>query len=506
MPITQQQLHLIKIHSLKNLVDLEMSFDGSLVTAILGPNGNGKSTVLHALACAFQPVSDGENYKFSSFFLPNTDALWQGSRLEIVHSYREDATLHENETTEYTKSSDRWTPKYARRPSRDIYYIGIDKCVPLIESENKATRINYSTENVGEQIVLDILQKASYILNKQYTAFNIHSASGKKFIGVESNGLKYSALSMSAGEQKIFYILEKVFRAKKNSLILIDEVDLLLHDGAMKRLIEVVHTRASEKKLQIVATTHRESILDQEHLVNIRHIVVKAGKSLCFNETKPDAINRLTEVQPRPLEVFVEDDLGAAVIKKLAGQLKGVKYVSVQRYGAAINCFTTVGGLLLGGESCERSLFVIDGDVYRTEVEKQDRINKILTGNDQQSVNYRASALQKISQFVIPEGFSPERYLHSIIVEMDNDDNDEYVEIIECAKEIQAVNDDHKYIEDLIARLGLERDTGLAKVVDLVATSDRWDAYVADVREWLRQQIEAVLEVPPNFQMHNNAA
>lgn len=500
MPITKQQLHSIKIHCLKNLVDLEMSFDGSPVTAILGPNGNGKSTVLHALACAFQPVSDGENYKFSSFFLPNTDALWKGSHLEIVHSYREDATIHNKITSEYTKNSDRWTPKYARRPSRDIYYIGIDKCVPLIESENKATRINYSTKKIGELVVLDILQKASYILNKQYSAFNIHTASGKNFIGVESNGLRYSALSMSAGEQKVFYILEKIFRAKKNSLILIDEIDLLLHDGAMKRLVEVAHARASEKNLQIVATTHRESILDQDHMVNVRHIVVKSGKSLCFNETKPDAINRLTGVQPRPLEIFVEDDLGVAVIKKLAGQLKGAKYVSVQRYGAAINCFTTIGGLLLGGESCEHSLFVIDGDVFRTDEEKKDRINKILTGDDQQSVNFRASALQKISQFVIPDGFNPERYLHSIIVNMDSpDDNDEYVEIIECAKEIHAVNDDHKYIEDLIVRLGLERGAGLSKVIDLVATSDQWDAYVVSVKEWMRKQIEAAMEVPANI-------
>lgn len=229
-----------------------MSFGDLPVTAILGPNGNGKSTVLHALACAFQPVSDGENYKFSSFFLPSPDAMWQGSRLEIVHSYRDGEDVYENITTEYSKNTDRWSPKYARRPSRDIYYIGIDKCVPLIESENKATRINYSTKNVGEAIILAILQKASYILNRQYSAFNMHNASGKEFIGVESNGLKYSALSMSAGEQKIFYILEKVFKAQKNSLILIDEIDLLLHDGAMKRLIEVIQARATEKNLQIV--------------------------------------------------------------------------------------------------------------------------------------------------------------------------------------------------------------------------------------------------------------
>ncbi len=47
-------------------------------------------------------------------------------------------------------------------------------------------------------------------------------------IGVESEGLAYSSLSMSAGEQKIFLILETILKADKNALILIDELDLLL--------------------------------------------------------------------------------------------------------------------------------------------------------------------------------------------------------------------------------------------------------------------------------------
>lgn len=496
MPITQQKIHSIKIYRLKNIVDLTISFDGSPVTVVLGPNGNGKSTVLHALACLFKPVSGGENYKFSSFFLPSTDALWQGSHLEIIHSYRDGANTYEDIKTEYSKASDRWSPKYERRPSRDVYFIGIERCVPLIESENKASRIHYSTETISEDLILEILQKASYILNKQYSAFNMHTASGKQFIGVESDGLRYSALSMSAGEQKIFYILQKVFRAQKSSLILIDEIDLLLHDGAMKRLVEVIHARATDKNLQVIATTHRESILDQEYLVNIRHIVVKSGRSLCFNETKPDAINRLTGNQPRPIEVFVEDDLALTIIKKLAGELGGTKYVSIQRYGAAINCFTVIGGLLLGGETCDRSLFVIDGDVYRTDEEKQDRINKILTGDDQRSVDYRATALKKIRQFCIPAGINPERYLHSLIINMDDLENAEYSEIIECAKEIHAVDDDHKYIEDLIKRLDWDKSVGLAKVIDLVAMSDQWTAYVEDVKAWMREQIEESIEAP----------
>ncbi len=91
MTITQQKLESLYVRKLKNLNELEIDFNGAPITAILGPNGNGKTTVIHALACAYQPIALGENYKFSSFFLPSTDALWNDSYLEITHSYRDGA-------------------------------------------------------------------------------------------------------------------------------------------------------------------------------------------------------------------------------------------------------------------------------------------------------------------------------------------------------------------------------------------------------------------------------
>lgn len=134
MSISQQKLDSLRVRKLKNLIELDIDFKGAPVTAILGPNGNGKSTVLHALACAYQPVESGENHKFSNFFLPNTDALWNESYLEITHSYRDGLVVHDNEKTVYEKTS-RWKPIYARQPKREVFYIGIDKCVPMIELE-----------------------------------------------------------------------------------------------------------------------------------------------------------------------------------------------------------------------------------------------------------------------------------------------------------------------------------------------------------------------------------
>ncbi|BFM38333.1 AAA family ATPase [Synechocystis sp. LKSZ1] len=496
MHFSQQRLHKLEIIKLKNVKNLCISFEDKNITGILGPNGYGKSTILHALACCFQPPNEGtEDHKFSEFFLPSPDALWQGSEFKVVHTYRQSSQLHENIEQAYGKSSDRWKPIYKRRPTRNVYYFGVDSCVPLIEAEKRKVKINYSTSNVSEEIINTILEKASYCLNRRYTAYNIHDdGKGRKFIGVEAEGIRYSALSMSAGEQKLFLLLEKIYRAPKYSLVLIDELDLLLHDSAMKNLIKVISERAQNYNLQVVFTTHRESILNMSDSMNIRHIFGTPEQTLCFNDTKPDAINRLTGVQPRFIEVFVEDDLAVTIIKKIAGQLSISRHVSVQRYGAAINCFTVLAGLRLRGEDCRNSIFVLDGDVYATREEQEIRLKAVLTGDDNHSVSLRNSSLEKIKCLKLPENVKPEKYIHNLIINLETINDAESIEIIDIAKQIVVVDNSHKYVDDIISRLDWNRDTGLSKIIDLVSSTQEWNTYVSDVRDWLVLQVPLVQE------------
>lgn len=496
--ISQQKLELLKVRKLKNLIELELDFEGFPVTAILGPNGNGKSTVLHALACAYQPVTSGDNLKFSNFFLPSTDALWNESYLEITHTYRDGPTLHSSVKTIYEKTS-RWKPIYARQPKRDLFYIGIDKCVPMIEMEKKQAKINYATSEVAEDAFTIILQKASEILNRRYLKYNIHTASGKKFMGVEVEGLRYSALSMSAGEQKIFHILKILYNAPKNSLILIDELDLLLHDKAMMALINVIHARSIEKSLQVVFTTHRETVISLSDKLNIRHLLSTSTKTLCFNDTTPDAINRLTGVQHKPIELFVEDDLSSAIVTKIASQLCGKRLVSIQRFGAASNSFTAVAGLLFSKQDISNTLFVLDGDVYKTQDQKIQRLNKVITGTDDLSEKYKDQAISVIKQYELPIGSKPEPYLHGIICNIGQSDNEEFQEIIDAANDIIVADESHKYINEIIERLGLERKVGLSKIIDLVATTEAWNEYTSEIKAWISDKIIPLLEHRENM-------
>ena len=496
--ISQQKINSLYIKELKCLKDVDISFEDKAVTAILGPNGHGKSTILHALSCCYQPIDENvtSNYRFSNFFLPNTDAKWQGSELTLTHSYRNGKEEHKNHRSVY-KKSDRWNPRYITRPKRHVYYLGIDKFIPIIESEKQRTIIKYETTTLSDDLTRTILKKASDIFNKQYTAYNNHkSRKGKTYIGVETNGTRYSALSMSAGEQKVFLLLETIFKADKYSLILIDEIDLLLHNLALEKLLRIVAKRANDKNLQILFTTHRESIVELSELINIRHIVTKPEKTYCFNETKPDAIHRLTGKQEKTIEIFVEDDLATAILNKIVSSLKIKKYVSIKKFGAAPNCFTTVTGLLISNENIDNTLFVLDGDVYVTITDKEKQLKNVITGHGDNIESHRNKALQHIKQLKLPENTKPEKYLHNLLININNLDDEEFTEILEVAKEISYKQDSHKYLSEIIERLSYDKSVGYTKIIDLVSAhcQDQWQSYISEVHTWLKEKVPEVRE------------
>lgn len=341
------------------------------------------------------------------------------------------------------------------------------------------------------------MEKAAIILNKKYIQFNSHKTKSKEFIGVEVANLKYSALSMSAGEQKIFHILKKIYEAGKYSLLLIDELDLLLHDDAFQKLLTVIRERAEKQSLQVVFTTHRESVIDRED-INIRHIYNTQDKTLCLNETKPDAIKRLTGGFNRLINIFVEDDVSTKIIHHVCSSLKLKKYVEVSRFGAASNCFTMAAGLYLQKPDLENVLFVWDGDLpeYR-EIDKRDKaVKKVLTGDDSHAIALRNKVLNSITQYHVDEKVSPELFLYQTIKELNTENfTDDEIELYQIVKDLPIQSDNHSYLTEVIDELGETKDSTLTRLILLASKSDKWDIYVSPVFAWLETKKEMCFEV-----------
>lgn len=491
MATSQQVIHSLKIERLKGISGLEeIRFDEKPLTAILGPNGCGKSTILHALACCFQPPegSAQPNWRFKDFFTPTSDATWARSSLILTHSFREAAVVSQNVETSYKKDADRWVPRYDRRPSRPLLFIGIKTCVPSIEEETYSNLIRYVTAPHGQSAL--IMEKMSQVFNRRYVEINIHVAAlGREYNGLMLHGgARYSSLAMGAGEQRVLHILLNVFTAPRYALILIDEIDLLLHTAALKELLRILHERAAREHLQIVFTTHREVVLELTQYISIKHLHTVGGRTYCFSNTKPDAMQRLTGAPHRSLEVFVEDEMARAIVGELLISLQMKRFATITPYGAATNCFTLAAGLLLSGNyNFQRQLFVLDGDLYVTPDDRQTRVNSALSGTEADAVERRREILGAIRMFRPIAGIAldPEAQLHHMIRTLPGPFNNDEAEVVYVANQIEAVDDNHSFIGKITETLNFDRNVGLALIVKTASRSPQWAEYVAEVSNWL---------------------
>lgn len=499
MPRSQQVLKKIEIHKLKGLQNVEIDLSEKPLIAILGPNGSGKSTILHALACVNNHVTSPTptvNHRLSEFFTPTSNSLWTGSSFDVLQDFRDGPTVTTNHKTRFRKQRERWSPRYSTRIERYVSYIGIRTCVPKIEVESQQGRISFNTTPLTDVVSNKVRTLAGEVMNRNYDSYNTHKTFGsKKYIGVTTAGIGYSSLSMGAGEQRIFYILEEILKSPNYGLILIDEIDLLLHQDALFRLLKIINTIATDKNMQIIFTTHAQSILSLDFIA-CRHIYQTPTKTLCFNQTKPDALQRLTGSQIRPLEVFVEDDLAQMLIKKICSEEGLSKYVSIRKFGAAINCFTSVCGAILNKlDNIDNMLFVIDGDEYNTDDQKKERVGKYLTGTTTENEEQRDMAFQKITQFIIPTDARPESYYHSLISSLPDELlSPEQLEIVNVARQITNPGDTHNFFDDIIERMDWEREVGLSKLVDLLSLTPAWRTINANIKQWLDSKRADIVE------------
>lgn len=479
----KQFLKRVHYYQLKNLVDLDLNFEGKEITGIFGPNGYGKSTILHSLLCLYQAQKGSVDHRFSEFF--KTDAVFNyvGSRIEMFYEFEDETHAVQSKSKLFNKKSDHWIHSYSERPQRPAFFIGIDSCVPSIEVEkDKRQLINTVKDNVNVIAnKANILQSASYIMNRQYTdVYYSTSSKHASYLTYELvGGLKYKSLSMGAGEQRLFKILSLVYGAPQYSLIIIDEIDLTLHTAALNKMMDELVRIAHDKHHQIIFTSHREELTKRSD-INVRHIVQTATQTMCLHESTPECLDRMTGVAMKTLDIFVEDDLAESIVSKCL-QLKGVvKRTVIHRIGSAYNAFVVATGFHINGTLDDKILIVTDGDKYRTDDERRKQLEKVYTGNEPDKPAKRIEALSHITQFVLPEGKAPEEYIWECLNASADD-----TEIIRIAKSIQAVANSHSYVNSIIDNLGIDRKVALDRIIEQLTKEPCWNGYVANIMSWI---------------------
>lgn len=497
MPISQQKTKSITVKKLKSLKDCEVVFGDSL-TAIMGTNCSGKTTLLHALACAYKPPdSGGIDYRFPMFFRPSTDSPWTGSECTVCYDERDGENYRPDLYQTYEKKIDRWSPRPAKRPERFVTYLMVKDSVPEIELVPGQGRVKYSKTPRNDSISVAIKQAAGEVLNRTYDELNEltynNQSKKRKSVGVSSAGISYSALAMSSGEQRVFRILEAVYRADNHGLILIDEIDLFLHQDALGRLLENLREHCASKNKQLIFTTHFPPVAELYSEIKVVSLHRSKDQTLVWDGYSFDALQHITGQPQHPLTIHVEDDVAEAIVSKTAADLGIRKRVVTRRYGPSANAFTLGAGLILKGSDLANELIVLDGDVMSSHEAKRKQINKVLTGN-QAGHDEKREMLRKLVRKFVPSGENaPEQVLHSCIGTLNETDfSDDDAEVVVQTKAIVNLPDRHGFVDEVVNQMGSPRLVVISQMVQLAATTPFWNDYTRLVRFWLKKRKEAL--------------
>lgn len=307
---------------------LEMEYP---ISAIAGKNGSGKSTLLAMSCCAYHNGKNGyvpsdrfkPYYTFSDFFIQTADEvkvegveIWYGS----VNKWMDKKLKKNFDGIGYQrkrkKKGGKWD-KYERRPIRNVVFLGIQRIVPPSERKTERTYSGkFISVSLEEQTKTEILEIASRILGRKYTSLDLRTVNKRKLFVVDRKSKHYSGFNMGAGENAMFSLLIELFSAGKNSLVVVDEIELGLHEEAQKRLIYELKKLCEKLHCQIICSTHSASIIDA--LPPEGRFFVESGNDsteIMRGISSAYAMGRLNGGESKEVIVFTEDEIGKAVVE-----------------------------------------------------------------------------------------------------------------------------------------------------------------------------------------------
>ena len=101
------------------------------------------------------------------------------------------------------------------------------------------------------------------ILNVPYQAFENRQHANYRLPVVTEGKFTYSGFNMGAGEDALFGMMSIIRECPDGALVLIDEIELGLHEEAQISLIDELKAICERRHIQIICTTHSITVLER---------------------------------------------------------------------------------------------------------------------------------------------------------------------------------------------------------------------------------------------------
>ncbi|WP_151445814.1 ATP-binding protein [Lacisediminimonas profundi] len=382
--------------SFKNLEPgTRIVFDFPL-TALVGANGSGKSSILHALwgmprgsstarfwfSTAVDPISDGGDNGLPRYIYKHwvrelngyvetkkvrgarRADYWEPARALKSDGMNPMPTMIDRDRP--FRSSSRWNPTV-----RDVRYINF-KCEfsafdrffyfpdrsqthqqrlsEILKGAKRLARVidgdrqTYSTGGhpaVFENRELDPeeLGWVSYILGREYQSarYVLHRLYGlveAPTVVFQRANLTYSEAFAGSGELAVVRAVIELCATPNLSLVLLDEPETSLHPGAQERLLGFLLEMIRTKHLQIVLSTHSPTLVN---LLPKKAVKVleenQLGQARVVDASHPQvAFNRLGYVAHGKLTLAVEDELLRSLVEMAMRMLDPGEQQAIELY------------------------------------------------------------------------------------------------------------------------------------------------------------------------------
>src|ERR1700738_1505482 len=218
------------------------------VTAVIGTNGGGKSTILGAAALAYKSVRPGDFFPKSN--VGDTSMADWRIEYDILDRVVAKAALSKNA---------RFVSAKWRRDNfldRQVLVFKIQRTVPAGEQTRYKKFIGMNQRDpIVAPLPAAVRRYAGHILGKDLTQFKLaklnESDEDYILIGFQKSN-DYSQFHFGAGEASIIEMVTRIEGADNEALILIEEIENGLHPVATERMVDYLIEAAERKRLQVI--------------------------------------------------------------------------------------------------------------------------------------------------------------------------------------------------------------------------------------------------------------
>lgn len=399
-------------------VEIEFKYP---ITAIVGENGAGKSTILALATCAFHndttfcPQSKVRvnakkphfYYTYGDFFTFSKDEP-RISGVEIQSNYRsKDGTIKQD--IRKKKLSGKWND-FNRRPKRVVSYLGISRIVPPSESNPHRNYCRYFTKaNFNNEQMQQLRESMSHVIGRSYSEIELMKYNSYHLFKAKRNSVTYTGFNMGAGENAVLGLILEIMSAGAGALIVVDEIELGLHTQAQIRLIEELKKLCKRYKCQIICSTHSKDVLQK--LPPCGRLFLKRTEDnstvIIPNITAEYAFGKLSGQNSNEVSVLVEDEIGEKLLTTfLSKQIRErINIISIGSDQAVLSHIA-----VHYREKIDSFIAFLDGDKQSEKNKSIRKISKILENQYKDGLdNEKFNEYMDARLHYLPGSSSPER-------------------------------------------------------------------------------------------------